>query len=168
MKIRNKKCLGFTLIEIVVIVASVGLIMTSVVGVVLGTFKSQNREKSTNKVLENGSWIINELRKNTLNSNSDTVVCNDDGSIEMVNAVDQEKSVFSCDQVSNKIASTSASKESLLNSRIISVADCSNFAECVTDLSGKVVMVTFNFGIEATTSGISVNKNFNTTVTLRN
>jgi len=167
--VNNKNKFGFTLIEIVVVVASVGLIMTSVIGVVLGTFKSQNREKSTNKVMENGSWIINELRKNTLNSESTTIVCNTDKlSVEMVNMADQGKSVFDCNQISNKIASTSATRESVLNSSEVNITDCSNFVECTVDSSEKVTTVTFNFDIGATTSGVSVSKNFNTTVTLRN
>jgi type II secretory pathway pseudopilin PulG len=164
-----KKKTGFTLIEIVVVVASVGLIMTSVIGLVLGTFKAQNREKATNKVMENGSWIINELRKNTLNSESTTIVCTANDSIEMVNMFDQEKSIFSCNRSSNKIASTSAIRDpNTLNSDDVNITDCSNFVECEKDSSGKVSNIIFNFGIGATTSGVSVAKNFNTVVTVRN
>lgn len=159
---------GYTLIEIVVVVASVGMIMTAVVGMVLGTFRAQNRTESNNKVTENGSWIMNELRKNVFNSYAEDTVCSGDGlSVEIKSLVDGQITTLSCDKFTNKIASVSATKTSLLNSDEVEVVDCTDFAVCESN-GDKVSGVVFNFTLEATTKGIGSTQAFTTKVTLRN
>ena len=165
----NKKKKGYTLVEIMVVVASVGLIMTALVGVVIGTFRAQNRNAAINKVSENGTWIINELRKNTFNSFRDSVICLDDGlSVQVKNLQDGGITTLSCDEVTNQIASTSADKQDILNTKEINSIDCFNFAVCDSVSGDRVTNITFNFGLEAIVNGVSARQNFTTKVTLRN
>ena len=155
---------GFTLIELVVVVASVGLIMTSVVGMILGTFKAQDRTKTNNKIIENSTWIVSQLRKNVLNSLSEDITCSADNlSIQIINSGDKKTTTLSCNKSGNKIASNSA----VLNNNEVNVTDCGSFAVCQLDSAGKVVNVVFNFGIGTTTGGVSSNQNFTTTITVR-
>lgn len=159
------KNLGFTLIEMVVVVASVGIIVVAVIGTILGTFKSQNRNKSMNVISENGQMIIRELRHNILSSNSQRIVCSTGGtSVSMVDLVTAEETVLFCGN--NKIASISA-QERRLNNDEVNVTNCNNFVVCSPG-NTNVTNIIFNFGLGATVAGVSVTKNFETTVTVRN
>jgi type II secretory pathway pseudopilin PulG len=161
---------GFTLIEIVVVVGSLGIIITAMVGVILGTFRAQNRVKSTNKVMENGVWIADQLRKNVFNSKGDKIVCNLNGlSVQLRDSIDDSLTTISCNKTANKIASTSATKEYILNNSEVKINNCSGFVTCEKDSSRLVVTkVIFNFDIGATTVGVSYSQNFKTEVTVRN
>jgi len=72
---KNKINLGFSLIEMVVVVGSFGLIIVAVISTILLTFRSQNKVNSNNKLNENGTNILMELRRNILNSDSENIVC---------------------------------------------------------------------------------------------
>ncbi len=158
---------GYTLVEIIVVVASVGLIMTAMIGVILGSFRAQNRTKSDNKITENGSWIMNELRKNVFNSFGDQVECASDAkSVQIKSLVDGQITTLSCDQVNSKIASTSA-VERVLNNSEVTVSGCTNFVTC-EQVDDKVYGVTFNFTLESTVEGVGSSRVFSTKVTLRN
>jgi len=152
-----------------VVVASVGLIMTALVGVILGTFRAQNRNTATNKVSENGTWIINELRKNTFNSFKDSIICPDDNlSIQVKNLQDGGITTLSCDQITSEIASTSAIKKDILNNKEVEVIDCSNFVTCGFGVDDELMGLDFNFGLRAVINGVGVSQVFSTKVTLRN
>ncbi|MFA5749707.1 MAG: prepilin-type N-terminal cleavage/methylation domain-containing protein [Candidatus Shapirobacteria bacterium] len=157
---------GFTLIEMIVVVASTGLIMTAITGITLGIFKSQNRNKSTNKVVQNGNWIMNELKKNVLNSSGTQINCINNVSIGMTNLDDNGSTVFSCGN--NNIASTSGSLVRSLTNNQVNVTDCTNFVSCTESPALGVTSVKFNFGVGTTTAGVSVSQNFSLDVSVRN
>jgi type II secretory pathway pseudopilin PulG len=166
-KIRTKS--GFTLIEIVVVVGSLGIIVTAMVGVILGTFRAQNRIKSANKVMENGIWITNQLRKTVFNSQKDKIVCNPNGlSVVLKDNIDDSLTTISCDKTANKIASASATREYILNNSEVNVTNCIGFVVCEKDSFGLVTNVVFSFDLGAVTAGVSYNQNFKTSVTVRN
>lgn len=148
---------GYTLVEIIVVVAAVGLIMTAMIGVILSSFKAQNSVKSDNKVTENGSWIIKELRNNIFNSK--ILECGQDGkSIQLTSLDDKQITTLSCDKTGNKIASNSAS----LNNGEVNIVDCSDFVKC--EDSGVV----FKFILEPKIKGVGSSQVFSTKVTFRN
>ncbi len=160
---------GFTLIEIVVVVGSLAIIVTAVVGVILGTFRSQNRVKSVNKVMENGTWITDQLRKNIFNSQGDKIACNPNGlSIQSRDSIDDSLITISCNKGSNKITLASATKEYILNSSEVNINNCTEFVICEKDGFGLVTKVMFSFDIGATTAGVGYSQNFKTSVTVRN
>lgn len=160
---------GFTLIEIVVVVGSLGIIITAIVGVVLGTFRAQNRIKSTNKVMENGVWVTDQLRKIVFNSQRDKVICSPDGlSVELKDNIDDSPTTISCDKTANKIASASATKEYILNNNEVNVDSCNGFVTCEKDSTGLITSVVFSFDLGAVTAGVGYSQNFKTSVALRN
>lgn len=152
-----------------VVVASVGLIMTSIVGIILGSFRAKNKNILNNKIMENGGWIISELRKNVFNSTSSDIVCEGEGkSVQIKNINDGELTILACDLPTNQIASISAARTMSLNNKEVTIINCDTFVTCDTDNDGGVTGLTFNFGISSTFSGIGSSQVFTTKITLRN
>ena len=96
---------GFTLIEILVVVSVIVVIMASIAGIMSGVFKSQNKNKATDKINQSGNWILNELKKSTLNANSNDInggsyfscPMNNVGTSMMVtNVKDKKKTTIAC------------------------------------------------------------------------
>jgi type II secretory pathway pseudopilin PulG len=161
---KQKKYYGFSLIEMVVVVGSVGIMIVAVISTILMTFKSQNMVKSNNKISENGRSILAELRRNVFNSDASTISCGVGGSSVIVtNKKDGGVTTLVC--LGINIASNSAN----LNSGEVAVYNCQNFVTCNlrSDSSG-VASVDFNFGLRTTTTGIATTQMFSTSVTTRN
>jgi len=178
---------GFTLIEILVVTSLIMVIIGSISGIMSGVFSSQSKNKAVDKINQNGSWILNELKKNILNASSatqngimfDCPVNIYGNSITITNVKDGEKTTISCfdsDQTSSidyKIASISAvgtttylfqkNNDLFLNS-------CDDFVTCSTLPSLQLSTVTFNFNLGAGVFGLSsgTTKSFSIDVTLRN
>lgn len=179
MNLKVKKS-GFTLIEIVVTVSTIGVIMMVVVGTILQTMKAQNRNRGMSELSDQGNWILSELRKNAFNSGN--LSCSSDNlSIGVTNLFNGASSRLSCDIASNSIASTSGKTIRKLNSAGIKVINCDNFVKCstyeeiappdedgVTTGDTRVLSVAFSFGIGTSVAGVGVSQTFTTTVTLRN
>lgn len=159
---------GFTLIEIVVVTAIVGVVMVAILSVVTATFKSQNLSKSNSKVVNNGNWILGELRKNVLNSKS--IKCISPTEVDLINSTDNKLTKITCaNNSSNRVKISSLSAETIeLTDDEINVISCSNFVTCTTLPSLEVGSVKFNFGIGATTAGVGATKSFSLDVTVRN
>jgi len=176
----DKKNKGFTLVEIIVTVSTIGIILVVVVGTVLQTMKAQNRNRGMSELSDQGDWILSELRKNVFNGGS--LSCGSDNlSVGITNLFNGVSTVLSCNILNNSIASTSGKTVRKLNSTGIKVINCDNFVKCLTYEKGSVVneegvitgdnrvlSVSFNFGIGTSVAGIGVSKSFTTTVTLRN
>lgn len=163
---KRKKNVGFTLIEIIVVVSSIGLVMLVVVGSLLQIMKVQNQNEAISKLSESGSWILSELRQNMFNSNGKVVCGSGNLSVGITSLMDSLSTVLNCSVSNNKIASVSGSVEKKLNGNNISVVSCNDFVLC--DVDSRFVTVTFNFGIGTSVSGIGSTRNFSTTVTVRN
>lgn len=169
MKNKNKK-FGFTLIEILVVVGVTMLIMASIAGIMSVVFNSQNKNKSDDKISQNGQWVLNELKKNVLNAANDgsenQFICpvGVGASITITSVKDGDKTTISCE--GNKIASISATGRTiyLLNNQDLKIGDCNTFVSCSTLPSLQLSGVSFNFSLE----NIGSSKNFLMDVTLRN
>jgi len=160
-KIIIKKENGFTLIETIVVVASMALIVTAISGITLAIFKSQNRNSATQKVVSEGNFILDELKNNVLNSGGQINCDLNNTSVGVTNMNDGGSSVISCG--SGNIASNSAN----LNDSDVSII-CGNFVTCSTLPSTEVTGVHFNFGVGATVAGVGVSQNFSIDVAVRN
>lgn len=162
----KRKNFGFTLVEIIVVVTILAVIMVSIISVVISVLKVQNQTKSNTKVVSGGGMILNELKKNVLNSDKSTIVCSEDkSSVSFVNNFDGQNTEINCS--AGKIASISA-QTVYLNGGDVLVTDCSNFVTCYYQQSLEVSSVKFNFGIGSSVSGISANQNFEMEVAVRN
>jgi len=163
---KNKK--GFTLIEIIVVTGAVGLIMVALIGIVLSTFKSQNRTKAKNLVSQNGAWILSELKRDILTSSSQKIRCGADNlSIGFTNLSNGEPTTFVCG--SGKIASNSAHPATLNDINKVIVSCGSVFVSCSTlPSSDEVSAVNFNFILTSNFLGIGASQSFDLKVTVRN
>ncbi len=167
---KNKLSSGFSLIEIVVVVGSFGIIIIAVISTILLTFRSQNKVRSNNKLNENGTNIMAELRRNIYNSDSKNINCGAGGtSVTIVNRSDKRVTNLVC--FDGKIASVSAvpSTTVYLNSDEVVVISCQDFVLCNPRVgSSDVAGVDFKFGLGTTTVGVASTKYFDISVTTRN
>lgn len=164
---KNKQDFGFSLIEMVVVVGSVGVIIVAVISTIVLTFRSQNMVKTKNKINENARSIIYDLRRSVFNSGSQQVVCGvGNSSVSVINSFDGKETNLAC--VGTNIASSSATTV-YLNSNEVSVYGCDNFVICEPAIGAtEVAGVTFNFGLSASTNGVGTSQMFNTRVSTRN
>ena len=158
---------GFSLIEMVVVVGSFGMIIVAVISTILLTFRSQNKVNSNNKLGENGASILMELRRNIFNGDSKRIVCGIGGtSVAILNKNGLVDTILSC--AGGKIASVSTTTV-YLNSNEVNVFNCQNFVKCNEKIgSPDIGGVDFKFGLGTTTVGVSSTQFFDTSVTTRN
>lgn len=179
---------GFTFIEILIVISLIMIIIGSISGIMSGVFSSQSKNKATDKINQNGSWILNELKKNILNANSSGYNGADSNfncpmgggtSMVMTNIKDGEKTTISClyDSGTNsyKIASISGKSVGTTvylfqKSNDLVLDSCNNFVTCSTLPSLQLSEVKFNFNLGAGVFGLSsgTTKSFSIDVTLRN
>lgn len=179
---------GFTLIEILVITSLIMIILGSISGIMSGVFSSQSKNRAIDKINQNGSWILSELKKNILNANSATEngfmfncpVGVSGNSIMITNVKDGEKTTISClydsSTDSYKIASISGKSVGTTvylfqKNNDLYLSGCgSSFVTCTTLPSLQLSTVTFNFDLGAGVFGLSsgTTKSFSIDVTLRN
>lgn len=171
----NRK--GFTLIEILVVVGILGVIMTTVVSVMLNTFKAKNRADVGNRLEQSGSYLQIALRRNVLNSSSAAVECPDNGgvgsSMTVINKVDGESTRIECSEVEASIASISASGTYKLSGMDVGVSGCNTFISCQTlPETGNVESISFNFYLYSLSGNTSpdsyVKRRFENKVVVRN
>lgn len=163
---------GFTLIEIVVVVGILAIIMASITSILLSSFKAKSKTEYRDLVEEEGSWVINELRKNTLNASASSIDCGDTGvSFNNVKNSWDDKTVLYCDTDAGKIASSSAHSADL-SSEKVTVSGCDTFVSCDTLPSSAVWRVNFSFDVTAGNVEAGAEdyeaRNFKTSVTVRN
>ncbi len=157
---------GFTLMEIIVVIAVLALIMVSIIGVVVSVLKVQNRTKSNTRVVSVGNTILSELKKNLINGDSLSIICSEDkSSITFTNDFDGNTTIFNCTQ--GKIASISA-QTVYLNGEDVTVDDCSQFVTCYTLPSLEISGIKFKFGVGSSIFGVGSSQNFEMDVTVRN
>lgn len=175
---------AFTLIEIIIVVSVIMVIMVSMGGIMSGVFTSQNKNKASDKITQNGAWI----KKNILNADSSNsenggkFTCpmspSYGSSIVITNIKDGEKTTISCFNTTDegyKIASVSGKAVGTTvflfqkNNDFV-LTDCSNFVTCSTLPSLQLSSVKFNFSLGAGMAGFTsqTNKDFSIDLTLRN
>ncbi|HRS22862.1 MAG TPA: prepilin-type N-terminal cleavage/methylation domain-containing protein, partial [Candidatus Woesebacteria bacterium] len=54
---------GFTLLELVVMVAVIAIIMTIITAIMTNTFKANNRTMALQKINDNGSYALEQIRR---------------------------------------------------------------------------------------------------------
>lgn len=159
---------GFTLIEVMVVLAITGVIMASVMAILSGSFRANNRSKWLGKIDENGNFVLGEIRRNILDANR-ILPCGIGSSVSFNNMDDGNLTTIVCDD--GKIASVSADTIDLTTSDV-TVSDCSTFVTCDTLPSSTVSNVNFSFTLGAGITGGEVQdyvtKKFESKVSVRN
>ena len=162
---------GFTLIEILIVVAMVMVIMVSISGIMSGVFNSQNKNRASDLITQNGSWILNELKKNVLNADSSGQKFNcTSNSVQMVSVRDGEITTIQCANANIASVSAKGGTVNLINNKELRLTGCGSFVTCSTMPSSQLSKVTFKFDLGSGAEGSlsETTKNFSIDVTLRN
>jgi len=163
---------GFTLIEILVVVAVLGIIMTTVVTIMLNSFKAKNRTDITNRLEAGGSYLIMDLRRNVLNSIGSEIICPVGGvgsSMLVTNRFDGQVTNIACLEAEAQVASGSF----ILSGSGVGVSGCNQFISCDTlPGSGEVGTINFSFDMYSMTGSSApdsyVKRHFDNKVVVRN
>lgn len=170
---------AFTLIEILVVVGAIVLIIGSVTGVMFGIFSAISKNEAIGNINNSGNWIVEEIKKNTMNAKSDDFTCSlgVGSSIEILNVKDGEKSIIACLESEDgyKIASISASPTEKITylfqkNNELSLSSCLSFVSCSTLPSSLLSTVSYSFILRSEIFGSSagITKPFSVDVTIRN
>jgi hypothetical protein len=170
---------AFTLIEILVVVGAIVLIIGSVTGVMFGIFSAISKNEAIGNINNSGNWIVEEIKKNTMNAKSDDFTCSlgVGSSIEILNVKDGEKSIIACigPEGDYKIASLSAYPLDIgtttylfQENKELSLVSCS--VGCSILPSSQLSTVNYSFILRSEIFGSSagITKPFSVDVTIRN
>lgn len=165
---------GFTLIEMVVVVGVVGMLMTAVLLVLSGTFRGKTRVETADRVEQNGTYILAELRKIALGADGFGITCPAGGvgeSVTLTSYRDGGVTTLTCLE-GDQIASESATAEVVdLVAEGIRLSNCAGFVSCDLGSDLEVLGLNFNFTLSLGDSGFGaglVERDFRSKVVVRN
>ncbi len=159
---------GFTFIEILIVTGIIALVMTSIVGILTVTFRSQNRIKALDKLNKDSLFAIGEMRRNVVNSIglSCPTIGIGTSSFDFVDGVNGDTSTIICNEGSN-IASESANRTDLTGKSVI-VSNCENFVVCnLNTMDNRVLSLDINYTLSSVVSGLGVTKAYTHKISLR-
>lgn len=149
MDIKNK---GFTLIEILVVLAVSVSLLVVMGGIMTSTFKAKNNSINLESISSEANSIFYLLKKNVFEADSGTISCPVGVGVSI--SFETKTGGFTrlwCDVATNKIASVSAESGVFsLNSSSTILQNCDNFVTCQTNDAGAVSRVDFNLNIGKT------------------
>ena len=170
---------GFTLVEIVVVLGVTGVVIISMVGIMVQSFRAKTRLSWSDEIEAGGTWVMDKLRNGILDASGDTLNCSPVGSDRFSYVSLKgggEITTVICDDSAgnNSIASNSAN---LLKNNL-RVENCSTFVSCdtlpVAEGGYRVTKVDLSFDLKPdpllvpTTSPDFVSRTFKTSVVVRN
>ncbi len=130
---------AFTLIEIVVMVAILGLIMTTLSGSLGMSFRLKNSTENNEKLTSKANFVFGELKKNILEARPETMVCSSGKTQLSYVAYNGVSTTLLCDLAGNKIASQSANGTyNLLDSGVLP-NNCNSFVTCRMKVGSSIV-----------------------------
>lgn len=171
---------GFTLIEMLVVVAIVGVVATISTQIVISLIRSNNKTNVQNEVRQNGSFVLDKMEREIRNSLNATVTIGEFIAGEYLLRLSQSDGsviAYWCMPANATYPNGYINRQlgvnpvgSLLNNNTttgVRVSSCS-----LSTLAGPPVLVTINFTLtqssgSATRSDLTVSQTFNTSVSLR-
>jgi len=144
---------AFTLIEIVVVVAVLGVIMVSVTGILINSFKSKNITNAQQLVDESGSFVITEIRRRILPATALETIVNG----------------FSFEELGVTVPVVCSENVITMGSSTLSTGatvSCGNFAT----INGKILSIGFTMSVGSAAAGADnfAQKSFQTEMVMRN
>ena len=85
----RKKQVGFTLLELMVVVAIIAVIMTVIMSIMANAFKANNRTTAMSKVNDNGSYALEQIRRYYLGQSvcdASALVVSNDFVLQLINS----------------------------------------------------------------------------------
>lgn len=145
---------GFTLIELIIVIACLGLIMVSVSSILFNSFKAKNKISYQQSVEDEGQFILSELRRRVMEASD-------------INQVGENFS-FTENEIDILVSCGAGETMSIGGTEVTgrTRATCSDFAT----VSGKSVDIGFTLSIGNQSAGQDMwgEKSFKTTIFLRN
>jgi len=178
-KIKNQKSkisAGFTLVELLAVIAITGVVGTMMFGILFTTLKGADKSESAGTLQENGNFALSQMSRMVRfaldlqspascyqSSSSAPIVTS---SITILNA-DNQPTIFACDLTAGTIASNSAT---LLDPSQVVVTACSFSCAQATPYDAPALTISFTLNKKNTNALVENNSptNFQTTVILRN
>lgn len=122
MKNKNKK--AFTLIEILVVIGTITLVLSAVIGLFINVLQVRVRTKNMNDIKQSGNYVLEFISRNVRNAKAITTVSATEVSIASLDVSGVEVvHALICDET-NDVISYDASPLSLVQSNVV-LSDCS-------------------------------------------
>lgn len=130
---------AFTLLEIVMVVAILGLIMTMLSGSLGMSFKLKNLTETNEKLTSKANFILGELKKNILEAKPETIVCSSSRTQLEYVTLGGEAVMLSCDIGNTRIASQSGETVFNLSDKDVIPRTCNSFVNCRLKTNSSMV-----------------------------
>lgn len=167
---------GFTLVELLAVIAITGVVGTMMFGVLFTTLRGADKSESVGKLQENGNFALSQMSRmvrfaqelqypdTCYQSTSPAPVIT--SSITILNA-DNYSTTFACDIAAGTIASNSAT---LLDPATVSMTACSFSCTQATPYDAPSLTISFTLNKKDSNAFVENNSpvQFQTTVILRN
>lgn len=175
LKISLKMRAGFTLVELLVVLAITGVAGTVILGALSSTFRGANKSDSISTIQQNGNFVMAQLSRTiryAANLQSPTSCYTGSSipvtlsSITILNS-DNNQTTFACDLSSGSIASNGAN---LLNAQSVAMTACSFSCSQPTPYNAPTVTISFTLNKRNQNSLVENNSpiTFTTSVNMRN
>lgn len=157
---------GFTFIEILVVIALIGIISLATSQIFFTVLQSESKGEITKEVKQNGDYALSVIEQMTRNAQDvDISNCNNSGTSFTITNSDGGTTIFDCS--TTQISSNS----SFLTNTLVDVSSCSVNVVCPTPAtSPKYVYINFTLSQHGPTAGVAQNasETYQSTITLRN
>lgn len=169
MEITKKQNLGFTMIEILVVVGILGVIAVIGSNMFFTTLRASNKTKVLAVIKQNGNYALSIMERIIRDSQEVVANCGVGMKKIKVKRLDGSETEFSCNQegtVNGNIASNSAR----LTSSEVKVDSCSFGCSTQGEFYPQNVVINFTLSQAVVTTRVEeqASVNFKTTVSLRN
>lgn len=162
---------AFTLIEILVTIGVLGVLMTSVVGVMTMSFKAKNMTESNRILSSKATFVLDEVRNNILNAQMGTINCPTSSAVGNSISFETKDGGYTtllCDGVGGQVASVSAEGTYNFLESGVKAINCNNFMWCNMSSGSEIesIGVSLNLQVDGS-SGVGATGLFWETVTPR-
>lgn len=142
---------AFTLIETLVAVGVLAILMVTVGGILLMTFKSKNSTEVNELLSSKAVFVLGELKKNVLSAQLGKIVCPDinigiGNSISFLTKSGGTTTLL-CDNVTGQIASVSANGESKFLDASVKARNCDDFVWCNLSSDNEIMSIGFSLNL---------------------
>lgn len=145
---------AFTLIETLIAVGILAILLVTVGGIMLMSFKGKRVTESNEKMSSRAVFILGELKKNILNAETGKIICPTDvgTSISFVTK-DGGSTTLLCDEANGQVASQSASGNYNYLDSSVRALKCNDFVWCNLSTNSEILSVGFSLNLAVGDSG---------------
>ncbi|HEX8923755.1 MAG TPA: hypothetical protein VF828_03405 [Patescibacteria group bacterium] len=169
---------AFSLIEILVVVTVMGSIILAIAAIILNSFRARTKSEVTDYVETNGSFALQEIKRNVLNAQGRSINCISSSQLLIQDGRTGVGTTIACvaDPVAgvSRIASSSAGTTVYLTDTTVNVLSCGSFVSCTPSAASPslVSKVDFNIlmsqGATNVATSLGTSRSFNQSLVVRN